>query len=178
MNSLDIGCGSNVIYEKRVAEPRAQINCDLLRPTSYIPNFVQCDAHHLPFRDEQFDRVLMYDVIEHLEAPVHALRDIHRTLKPDGSLTVATPNALNLPRIIRSMIRGFYTVYPTHILAYGYPELKQCCEYSGFRNVVIHYQTYARGHEKRSFYDVLTKLCPFKALKHKSLVAKMRKRAR
>jgi len=55
----------------------------------------RADAKLLPFPSSHFDRVLMFDVVEHLfpwELDL-ALRDIHRVLNPDGRLVIHTaPN--------------------------------------------------------------------------------------
>lgn len=55
----------------------------------------RADAKHLPFATGSFDRVLMFDVVEHLYPwELHqALIDIRRLLKPDGRLIIHTaPN--------------------------------------------------------------------------------------
>lgn len=55
----------------------------------------QSDAKKLPFPSGTFDRVLMFDVVEHLHPwELHeAMREVHRVLKPDGRFIVHTaPN--------------------------------------------------------------------------------------
>jgi cyclopropane fatty-acyl-phospholipid synthase-like methyltransferase len=55
----------------------------------------QADAKHLPFPSHHFDRVLMFDIVEHLFPwELHqALLEVHRVLAPDGRLIVHTaPN--------------------------------------------------------------------------------------
>lgn len=48
------------------------------------------DAHHLPFRDDLFDRVLAFNVFEHLAEPETAAQEIYRVLKPGGAVTIHT----------------------------------------------------------------------------------------
>jgi SAM-dependent methyltransferase len=48
------------------------------------------DAHHLPFRDDVFDRVFAFNVFEHLTDPKKAAREILRVLKPGGSVVIHT----------------------------------------------------------------------------------------
>jgi SAM-dependent methyltransferase len=52
------------------------------------------DIRQLPFGDEAFDRVQLWDVLEHLgEREAHAaLWEIHRVLRPGGELDVQVPN--------------------------------------------------------------------------------------
>lgn len=55
----------------------------------------QADAKKLPFPDEYFDRVLMFDVVEHLYPWEldEALAEVHRVLKNDGQFIAHTaPN--------------------------------------------------------------------------------------
>jgi len=55
----------------------------------------QADAKLLPFPAQYFDRVLMFDIVEHLHPwELHqAYVEVHRVLKPDGRLIIHTaPN--------------------------------------------------------------------------------------
>jgi len=46
----------------------------------------------LPFSDEQFDVVAMYQVLEHIDDPPKALAECRRVLRPGGRLVVVGPN--------------------------------------------------------------------------------------
>lgn len=62
----------------------------------------RADVAELPWPDASFDRILMGDVIEHLDAAhsVAALSDLRRVLKPGGRLLVHTsPNGLFTRRV-------------------------------------------------------------------------------
>jgi len=41
---------------------------------------------------EQFDLCVISDVLEHVRSPLDFLREVHRVLKPDGTLFIATPS--------------------------------------------------------------------------------------
>ena len=49
----------------------------------------------LPFDDEQFDTILLMDVIHHLDNINQNLKEIYRVLKKGGKLIVYEPNKLN-----------------------------------------------------------------------------------
>ncbi|MGB3904936.1 MAG: class I SAM-dependent methyltransferase [Anaerolineae bacterium] len=49
-------------------------------------------VYNLPSSSLSFDSVVMADVIEHLNAPEQALREVSRVLTPDGALILSTPN--------------------------------------------------------------------------------------
>jgi ubiquinone/menaquinone biosynthesis C-methylase UbiE len=50
------------------------------------------DATRLDFPDASFDKVLCSEVIEHIPDAPQALREMHRVLKPGGTLVLSTPN--------------------------------------------------------------------------------------
>jgi SAM-dependent methyltransferase len=52
----------------------------------------QGDLLQQRFPADHFDFILLYHVIEHLRDPVSYLREIHRILKPGGTVCVGTPN--------------------------------------------------------------------------------------
>ena len=49
------------------------------------------DAQSLPFADACIDHVLLLDVLEHIPDPYRCLGELHRVLKPGGSLTIQVP---------------------------------------------------------------------------------------
>lgn len=56
--------------------------------------FVTGSATALPFKDNSFDAVAFFDVIEHLpkRTEPQALKEIYRVLRPGGFLSLSTPN--------------------------------------------------------------------------------------
>ena len=67
------------------------------------------DAKHLPFPDAHFDRVLMFDVVEHLHPwELHdALLEIRRVLKDDGRFIVHTAPNIWYDRYAYPLVRFF-----------------------------------------------------------------------
>jgi SAM-dependent methyltransferase len=54
--------------------------------------FVSADIRALPFADGEFDLVVSFETIEHVEDPERALDELRRVLAPEGVLVISTPN--------------------------------------------------------------------------------------
>lgn len=113
MRVLDVGCGRGEIlrhclrhgiaaYGIDYAEVAARMSRDTIAaetqgrdPTTFPAGVCRSDAKRLPFPANHFDRVLLFDVVEHLYPwELHeALLEIRRVLKADGQIIVHTaPN--------------------------------------------------------------------------------------
>lgn len=109
MKLLDVGCGRGEIlrhcarlgadaYGIDYAPVAVQMSRDVVDATERTPGKIgvaQSDAKKLPFPSAYFDRVLMFDVVEHLHPwELHeALLEVRRVMKPDGRFVVHTaPN--------------------------------------------------------------------------------------
>lgn len=97
---LDLGCGpaSNLTRLQRLGLPFASyVGFDLTpamlaarkTPTSPVGDFVQGDAHRLPFADNSFDVVLSTWMFSHLPKPVQVVREAQRLLRSGGWLIIA-----------------------------------------------------------------------------------------
>lgn len=77
---LDLGCGP-----RDQAEPLEWLGYDYVGVdySSDQADFL-ADAHALPFKDESFDCVFSYAVLEHLHQPFIAMQEIDRVLKNGG----------------------------------------------------------------------------------------------
>lgn len=98
MRVLDCGCGPGAMTIDLAAaiapgevvglDPEAQqfaIGRDLARERGLTNvHFEQGSVYRLPFGDASFDAVFAHAVLYHLAAPVAALREIHRVLRPGG----------------------------------------------------------------------------------------------
>jgi ubiquinone/menaquinone biosynthesis C-methylase UbiE len=118
---LDIGSGNGDLIA--LMRSRFKIHssaCDYTDSLMKLPDvnvkIANLSIEDLPFADESFDLVTFTEVIEHLEHYRGTLRDIHRVLKPGGTLVLTTPNILNLKSRIRFLTFGFYNLFgPLHM---------------------------------------------------------------
>jgi cyclopropane fatty-acyl-phospholipid synthase-like methyltransferase len=125
MRVLDVGCGRGEIllhcarlgadaYGIDYAPVAMSLSKKLLDKvdeegiTTHV-GISQADAKHLPFPPGHFDRVLMFDVVEHLHPWEldEAMREIHRVLKPHGRFIVHTAPNVWYDRYAYPVVRFF-----------------------------------------------------------------------
>jgi len=83
------------------------------------------DATKLPFADNTFDCVVTSEVLEHIQDDVSAISELHRVLKPGGSLGVTVPSWW--PEKINWMLSDEYHAPKSvggHVRIYSATELK------------------------------------------------------
>ncbi|HLH42935.1 MAG TPA: methyltransferase domain-containing protein [Bryobacteraceae bacterium] len=103
-----------------------------------------------PYDDGYFATVLCCELLEHLSAdPMHMMCEIHRILRPKGSLVLTTPNVTSL-RALAGILQGFhpqlFSAYlrpkngvadARHAREYTPAEIRQLLENSGFEVVLL-----------------------------------------
>lgn len=92
---LEIG-GNLGEHCKFVQHPYAEYIVTDYRQIDFEPineriRFEVADAHHLPYDDASFDRVLMTCVLHHVEDPEQAMREMRRVVKPGGWISITLP---------------------------------------------------------------------------------------
>ncbi len=118
---LDIGSGNgDLIQLLRSKFDLHSSACDytdtLMHLSDVKVRVADLSIQGLPFEDASFDLVTCTEVIEHLEHYRETLREMHRVLKPGGTLVLSTPNILNLKSRIRFLVVGFHNLFgPLHV---------------------------------------------------------------
>jgi 2-polyprenyl-3-methyl-5-hydroxy-6-metoxy-1,4-benzoquinol methylase len=115
---LDLGCGTGYGTATLHGAGATVIGIDRIAPDPHNRDgalFAQADMRGLPLRERSFDRIVSFQVIEHLEDPTPYLDAIARLLRPDGLAILTTPNVL--------LSDG---VNPYHVHEYRGEELADC----------------------------------------------------
>jgi ubiquinone/menaquinone biosynthesis C-methylase UbiE len=123
MQVLDVGCGRGEIlrhcarlgadaYGIDYAVVAVELSQDIIEATTDgrgKTGVAQSDAKKLPFPSSAFDRVLMFDVVEHLYPwELHqALLEVRRVLKPGGRFVVHTAPNVWYDRYAYPLVRAF-----------------------------------------------------------------------
>ncbi|MDP3893724.1 class I SAM-dependent methyltransferase [Nocardioides sp.] len=80
------------------------------------------DALSLPFADEEFDRIVAAEVLEHIPADIQAIAELARVLRPGGTIAVSVPRWF--PEIINwKLSEDYHNVPGGHIRIYSDKEL-------------------------------------------------------
>jgi 2-polyprenyl-3-methyl-5-hydroxy-6-metoxy-1,4-benzoquinol methylase len=111
---IDIGCYAGLFLEAvNILFPDIQVegvdyfedNIEIAR-LLYPPKdhkFKKMSVYKLDYQDESVDIITFQEVIEHLDRPVDAIREINRVLKKGGYLIISTPNACSLRKAVSSI---------------------------------------------------------------------------
>lgn len=81
---LNLGAGKLDVREGYVnLDMTAYPNIDIVWDLNKLP---------LPFEDNQFDEILAYSILEHINNFIPLVMELHRILKPGGMIKIRTPH--------------------------------------------------------------------------------------
>jgi 2-polyprenyl-3-methyl-5-hydroxy-6-metoxy-1,4-benzoquinol methylase len=80
------------IDELAIANARERAAANAREGAAAPTAFVRGDLRALPFDDASFDLVVCFEALEHVTDPDHVLDELRRVLRPEGLLTVSSPN--------------------------------------------------------------------------------------
>lgn len=134
---LDVGGGNG-----QVAALLQQLNREviLLEPQSEgalqargngIKSVIQGDFQHLALKSEVLDGLSMFDVLEHIADDRAFIQEVHRVLKPGGTLYLTVP--------AYAWLYSDFDREVGHFRRYTLSGLKELLENEGF---VLHFQSY------------------------------------
>lgn len=109
----------------------------------------QYDGKKLPFKDESFDVILMFDVIEHVPNIKSFLKnEVYRVLRKKGNFIFQTPNKIiNIPWEIINQ-KSFTKWKDYHCSLQTLSSLKRILEFSKFKEITIEKNNILTEHNK------------------------------
>lgn len=104
---LDLGCGSgfSTFYLNKEVPGKLIGGDRSIQMLSLHPmknKIINLDAYNLPFKDEQFELVNMWEVLHHIENPVEVLTEIRRVVRK--YIVIFEPNKLNPAQFLFALI--------------------------------------------------------------------------
>ncbi len=113
---LDIGCGRGELLRK-VKERWRPAHLSGIDAIDWLDDDLRGDVEFAALPAERAaelppaDRVMLIEVIEHLDAPWSALRTAARLVAPGGRIVVSTPNVATLRHRLELAVRGRLTSF-------------------------------------------------------------------
>lgn len=114
---LDIGCGEGKILDYLQTPEYYGIDGDKnlienLTKKGIKAKIINLNKQKLPFKSEEFDFILMLDILEHLANPSELLEKSKKLLKKEGKLIITLPNDYHLLNKIRFIFNKHLTEDP------------------------------------------------------------------
>jgi len=82
---IDIGCNKGYTFSDFNRKNIVSVDIDKYD----IENFVQANAHNLPFKDKEFDIAVLGEILEHVEDPIQVLKEAKRVA---NKIVITVPN--------------------------------------------------------------------------------------
>jgi len=141
---LDIGCGQGFFleyaekYYETYGMDISKYAIKDARNKTYTTKYILMDVTKLGFKDNSFDIITCFDVLEHLKNPKSTLQDIYRMLRRKGILAMTVPN-LNSIGLKLKQERWFGYRDTTHISLLTNKEWLIMLEKCGFNIIKVFY---------------------------------------
>lgn len=138
---LDIGCGHGFFLEMAKKKEWDVHGLDLCQQAIEYARLRGFDVANVSlfekdYKDNEFDVITMFYVLEHLPNPVKHLQEIYRILKPGGIFLLRVPHTTPIVRILK-VLRIPNKLYdaPSHISDFSPVIIKKILKNLGFINI-------------------------------------------
>ena len=104
---LEIGSGTNYYKAKENENVTHLDNFSL----PHVEKVWDLEKSPLPFKDEKFDVIIAYEVLEHVENFFELMNELHRILKPNGIVKITVPYFSDVSQYANPTHRRFFTLF-------------------------------------------------------------------
>jgi len=143
---VDVGCGEGALAELMA---RAGLRVTGVEPAAYLrerfaarladvdsARVVDGVVERLPFGDGEVGAALSTEVLEHVDDPDAAMRELHRVMRPGAVLCLAVPTSFT--ELLFWRLHPRYASNATHLRIFTKPELRRLVADHGFE--VTHWE--------------------------------------
>ena len=181
---IDIGAGQGAFSRRLLKAGYSVRACDLY-PEQFRVSEVTClpvsPSGELPYADHTAEAVVALELFEHLDGHEPLLREIHRVLKPGGTLLLTSPNILNLKSRILFLLTGYLYNFPSldpevrdavhqHISPFSLDRYRWRLSQSGFRLRNVSVDRYTPSSLMWAFLIPLIKLVTLRSARRSTSV--------
>ncbi|NWF51827.1 MAG: methyltransferase domain-containing protein [Nitrospirae bacterium] len=150
---LEVGCGtgnvSSFLAQKGYKVTGCEFYSEAIKRAWQGFLMVQGDANNLPFREDSFDIIGLFDVIEHFQDDISILKEAYRVVRRGGIVTVTVP--------AREELWSWFDETSLHKRRYTKENLKQIFLKSNLKPLLSEYifmllypfMKYTRGNERK-----------------------------
>lgn len=138
---LEVGVGSGSFLSAARERGYSVMGCDLSAPIcKRVDEVYGISMHAEPLAtlagESRFDVIVMNHVLEHVQQPVHFLRDVYRLLAPGGVVHIAVPNVA----CWEAGFSGWTSYEPYHLIYFDPQTLARVITDSGlvFDRIITH----------------------------------------
>lgn len=140
---LDVGCGNGDFLLKM---KQTGMICYGVDPGQYDKKFAKDNDLRMisgtlkeaKYPSNYFDVITINHVFEHVTNPSEVLDELHRILKPNGTLILGTPETSSLARVVFGKYWVAFDI-PRHLFLYSHKNIKQYAKKSNFKIVRTRY---------------------------------------
>jgi len=149
MTLLEIGPSSGAFldavspYVKKVSGLELNSNdADFIRSKRAITIYEKPLAD-LEIKNESFDAVVLFEVLEHIPSPDKFMLEIKRILKPNGVVVIEVPNHNDV--LLQWKNKGYFDFYyrVPHLYYFNSGSLLRMAKQCGFKSEIIYNQQYS-----------------------------------
>lgn len=107
LSLLDVGCGTGFVCHEAMRQgAKRAVGLDIVKPSGineqstwqFINGDLNSDQWIRNLDDKNFDLILAFDILEHLDSPYRFLKTLRECMKTDSKLILTTPNLTSWER--------------------------------------------------------------------------------